>query len=1204
MRVSEKRHAESDASRLGTVRRLSAAAGLTMMIVLGWSLTRLAIASKASAMPRARLSQTISVHASGRGNPSASINLVDGRDVLTSYSGPAALTEALQRNEAEPLALAAADFDEDGVPDLICGYDYSGSGIITWLRGNVDSIYDNSPDARQRRAAGQFTDAPFLSPARVFALPIKPDFLGAGDFDADDHWDVVAAARGSDKLYLLSGDGRGGFASAKSLDLPGAATALVTGDINRRDGLEDVIVAVNGRSGPKLMVFEGSQGALKARPEVVDLSAEASALALGRLDDHYAIDIAVAAGRELIVLHGRDRSEAVAELRRAPAPPATISRSSFPFAIKSLAIGDFTAGSAPSVALLSEDGVVHLLRTADVKAQASTQKKATSWIELNELNGVSLSGSSARDISESQCRIFAAQVSSLPTEDLIVVDSVAGQMQIATGESMQPGARPGFRREMTSLGVEGQPVAALPMRLNEDALSDLVILRSGHSAPSAVVTAAALTFTVTNTNDSGAGSLRKAIGDANANVGADTIVFNIPGTAPFTIAPTTPLPEITDPLTIDGYTQPGSSSNTLAEGGNAVLKIELDGSKLGRLDRGLLITGGHSVVRGLVIHSFQFVGIQLSGTTQSPTGHNVIEGNFIGTDVSGTKPGVVQRDGINTEEFDDFHFGSNNNLIGGTHPSARNLISGNGHGIRILSKGAESNVVQGNYIGTDITGSVALGNIFEGLFVFGQPNNTIGGMKSGARNLISGNGSERFGNSPGLAITGEGAPGNLVQGNYVGANFDGTRAIGNASEGVLINLGAAANTIGGATAKARNVISGNLHNGVVVGSESPAPISDNIVQGNFIGTDSSATAALPNVSDGVIISKAGNPSMIQSNVISANGRNGVSIGGFFVDPATGAGLFGGSGTVVEDNQIGTDSGGAHNMGNMSHGIYVENNSQVHTIKNNRIAFNRKKGVVIPKDPDPFVAAQGKDLKPAVNIMISQNSIFSNVDIGIDLGEEGVTANHPKDPATAEANNGQNFPELSTVANDGANITVQGNLDKSAPDTDFTIEFFANSPEPAAGLQAAAAGDCIRQGQVFLGSIRVRTDSSGRAPIRFVLPSSAAGGFINSTATALDGNTSEFSACVQTGPTISAITVQSELIAEGFGFKEPVEVFIDEMPFSEPAKLKRGRKLVQRGGVIQPDGQIKPIGQAIPPGKLVKIKFRNRDGGETEVSFRK
>ena len=98
----------------------------------------------------ARLSETISIHAAGRGNPT--INLSDGHDLLTSYVGPDELRQALERNLAEPLSLASADFDEDGVPDLISGYAYNGRGIITLLRGNVDSICPNAPEAQERRA--------------------------------------------------------------------------------------------------------------------------------------------------------------------------------------------------------------------------------------------------------------------------------------------------------------------------------------------------------------------------------------------------------------------------------------------------------------------------------------------------------------------------------------------------------------------------------------------------------------------------------------------------------------------------------------------------------------------------------------------------------------------------------------------------------------------------------------------------------------------------------------------------------------------------------------------------------------------------------------------------------------------------------------------------------------------------------------------
>lgn len=135
---------------------------------------------------------------------------------------------------------------------------------------------------------------------------------------------------------------------------------------------------------------------------------------------------------------------------------------------------------------------------------------------------------------------------------------------------------------------------------------------------------------VTNTNDSGAGSLRQAILDANLTIGADVITFNIPGSGVQTISPATVLPTITSPLTIDGYTQPGSSANSLAAGDNAVLKIELSGANLGVVV-GLRITAGSSTVRGLVMNRFS------GGTIRIDTnGNNVIAGNFIGTNAAGT----------------------------------------------------------------------------------------------------------------------------------------------------------------------------------------------------------------------------------------------------------------------------------------------------------------------------------------------------------------------------------------------------------------------------------------------------------------------------------------------------------------------------------------------------------------------------------------
>src|SRR5437667_9609677 len=203
----------------------------------------------------ARLSETVSIHAAGRCNPT--INLSDGHDLLTSYVGREELRNALEQNQAEPLSLASADFDEDGVPDLVSGYSYNGRGIVTLWRGNVDSIYPNAPEAKQRKANGTFTTAPFLSPARVFDAPVGADFIGAGDFDADGHWDVVIGSRARNALYLFSGDGRGDLSLTRQISLPGVVTAMTTGEINRADGLTDLVVGIAVDDVSQVMVFEG-----------------------------------------------------------------------------------------------------------------------------------------------------------------------------------------------------------------------------------------------------------------------------------------------------------------------------------------------------------------------------------------------------------------------------------------------------------------------------------------------------------------------------------------------------------------------------------------------------------------------------------------------------------------------------------------------------------------------------------------------------------------------------------------------------------------------------------------------------------------------------------------------------------------------------------------------------------------------------------
>ncbi len=267
----------------------------------------------------------------------------------------------------------------------------------------------------------------------------------------------------------------------------------------------------------------------------------------------------------------------------------------------------------------------------------------------------------------------------------------------------------------------------------------------------AAAPAQAKTFTVDNTGDApdydpGNGScdtnssififcsLRAAIQEANAYPGADTINFGIPGTGVQTIEPNPELPPITAPVTINGYTQPGSKPNTNAQGAiNAKPLVELDGSSAGPLGDGLIVQSSSSVVKGLVINRFEDLGIRLGGS------NNRVEGNFIGTDTSGN--GDLGNEGPGV------YVGSSNNTVGGTAPAARNLISGNDdRGIAIVD--ASNNKVQGNLIGTDKTATADLGNSSYGVLIYRAvslaSNNTVGGSAS-ARNTIAFNGSSGVG---------------------------------------------------------------------------------------------------------------------------------------------------------------------------------------------------------------------------------------------------------------------------------------------------------------------------------------------------------------------------------------------------------------------------------------------------------------------------
>jgi CSLREA domain-containing protein len=255
-------------------------------------------------------------------------------------------------------------------------------------------------------------------------------------------------------------------------------------------------------------------------------------------------------------------------------------------------------------------------------------------------------------------------------------------------------------------------------------------------------------------------TLRAAIQEANETDGFDTIDFHIGGNGIKTIRPNSELPRITDRVIINGYTQLGASPNALAQGTNAVLRIELDGDNAGNLADGLTIDASNSVVKGLVINRFDGTGIEIGtpGVASDPQG-NTIRGNFIGTDASGT----LDQGNIDGGVLIRFE-GSSGNTIGGTTPAARNLVSGNTGGISVGSS-ASNNGIKGNLIGTEKNGTSDLGNSSSGVtFAFDAFDNTVGGATVGAANTIAFNGED------GVAVADDFSTGNRVLRNSIYSN--------------------------------------------------------------------------------------------------------------------------------------------------------------------------------------------------------------------------------------------------------------------------------------------------------------------------------------------------------------------------------------------------------------------------------------------------
>lgn len=368
------------------------------------------------------------------------------------------------------------------------------------------------------------------------------------------------------------------------------------------------------------------------------------------------------------------------------------------------------------------------------------------------------------------------------------------------------------------------------------------------------------------------------------------------------------------------------------------------------LDASNAMIGGTESGAGNVISGNGNGGIAIDTNLEKNTSGHVVQGNLVGTDVTGTVDVGNSSNGIQvTPDV----LGTQ---IGGTAPAGRNVVSGNGGlGLYIGFRSNETQI-QGNYIGTDITGEADLGNGSWGIGLIAVSDTLIGGITPGAGNVISGNGRS------GISVVSV-AQANTVQGNFIGTDIDGQQAIPNDEHGIEFRGNTLNTVIGGTSAGARNIISGNTEHGILFWEDggSGGTNDANTVQGNYIGTNKSGTQALGNadgirIMDGASSNTIGGPEDGAGNLISGNAGHGIT--------GSGAGV---TGNLIEGNSVGTNAAGDGPIPNAISGADFSGPSN--EIRRNHIAYNGTVGVTTSGG--------------GIMNTISQNSIHDNGTAGID-----------------------------------------------------------------------------------------------------------------------------------------------------------------------------------------------------------------------------
>ena len=775
----------------------------------------------------------------------------EGRDA-TAQARAAAAAKAGVPTPRRVLATATGDLDGDGLDDLVVSYELApgsgAGGALAVFPTNPDAVHPNSPEARRRRDEGGST-APLLDPAIVM-LDERADLIGLGDVDGDGWCDVVVAHTGARVLRVLEGDAdpAATLRTVRRVPLPGTVTALAVAQLGERDAIDDVAAALTTAAGPRLWLARGSRDAGRFPPTLVELPAVATTVRPTRVRPGHWGDLAVAAGTHLLLL--------ATNPERGPIGPDEGSSGIVPRrvaeAVLESRVRDLATVPRPGVAARD-------LLVADTEGRL---------VRLPVDAGGFGAPSSERGADPTLDQVVAARLPRAGGSPYVLASGGRVTLARARAEAAL------VEHEVTAPAAAARIVA---MRLNHDAIDDLVVLEDGRWTPSVELTGS-VSFTVTDVGDepddcSGDGvcaiggavpgacneppgpcTWRAAFDEASHLGVPATIGFAVPSPLPVQIETSLAF-GLSTPFTVDGTTQPGYSGTPV------VTLRRSDGAQP------ISVNVGTSTVRGLAILG---TGANASTGLLVTCNDNVIEGNFIGLGPGGSPAPFTT--GLALQDFSCAACSCliDGNLIGGASVGAGNVIAGNSSTGVALNSGFSAGTVTdttvaGNRIGTNPLGTAALPNgtagSGAGLSVTGGAvATTVGGTTAGAGNLISGN------QGAGVSVATQTTPVELL-GNRIGTDAGGAVALGNAGRGISVSFDDEV-VVGGSAAGAGNVIAANGGPGLYLQGDD----SDSLIRGNRIGVGASGDGDLGNGGDGVYFATRRNTGLVIGGLGTGDGN--------------------------------------------------------------------------------------------------------------------------------------------------------------------------------------------------------------------------------------------------------------------------------------------------------------------------------------------